>query len=117
MDQLTQLFNEFDRGRLSRRQLLQALGIAAVIRPAAALAQSRCGPNDGNLPGCDKTPPKPPFAATGWKTVMLDHFSMQVVDYQKEAAYFERLMGWKIRSDDGTKAMLDIGDWGGIEIS
>src|SRR6185436_18313403 len=83
---------------------------------AAALAQSRCGPNDGNLPGCDKTPAKPPFAATGWKTVMLDHFSMQVVDYQKEAAYFQALMNWKIRSDDGTKAVLDIGDWGGLVI-
>jgi len=25
-------------------------------------------------------------------------------------------MNWKIRSDDGTKALLDIGNWGGLEI-
>ena len=48
--------------------------------------------------------------------MLLDHFSMRVADYKKEAAYFAALMNWKIRSDDGTKAVLDIGDWGGIVI-
>src|SRR4029077_16128901 len=51
-----------------------------------------------------------------WKTVLLDHFSMQVVDYEKEAAFFNALMGWKVRSDDGTQAVLDIGDFGSIVI-
>ena len=32
-DELTRLFDEFDRGRLSRRQLLMALGMAVAIRP------------------------------------------------------------------------------------
>src|SRR4029079_19053301 len=36
----------------------------------------------------------------------------QVADYPKEAAYYQALMNWKIRSDDGKQAMLDIGDWG-----
>ena len=45
---------------------------------------------------------------------MLDHFSCQVADYSKEAAYYDALMNWKIRSDDGTQEMLDIGDWGGL---
>ena len=31
---LATVFDEFDRGRLSRRQLLKALGIAVAIRPA-----------------------------------------------------------------------------------
>jgi catechol 2,3-dioxygenase-like lactoylglutathione lyase family enzyme len=46
--------------------------------------------------------------------VLLDHFSCQVVDYPKEAAYYQALMNWKIRSDDGKQAVLDIGDWGGL---
>jgi catechol 2,3-dioxygenase-like lactoylglutathione lyase family enzyme len=101
---------------LSRRQWLQALGLLAVVRPSVAFAQGNCGGARASLPECDPTPAKPPFASTGWKTVWLDHFSMQVADYQKEAAYFAALMNWKVRSDDGTKALLDIGDNMGILI-
>jgi predicted enzyme related to lactoylglutathione lyase len=35
---------------------------------------------------------------------------MQATDYKREAAYYATLMNWKIRSDDGTKIVLDIGD-------
>src|SRR5580692_6947181 len=107
---------EHCRGMISRRQLIQAFGVAAVGAPfARALGQGRCRLKLGD-PGCDTTAIAPIFAATGWKTVLLDHFSMQVVDYEKEAAFFNALMGWKIRSDDGTSAVLDIGDFGSIII-
>ncbi len=108
------LFNAFDRGRLSRRQLLQALSVAIAVRPAAAFAQGQCGGARAGTPECDPTPGKLPFEPTGWKTVLLDHLSCQVVDYSKEAAYYAALMNWKIRSDDGKQAVLDIGDWGGL---
>ena len=111
---LATLFNDFDRGRLSRRQLLTALGIAVAIRPATAFAQGQCGGARAGTPECDPTPAKLPFEPTGWKTVLLDHLSCQVVDYPKEAAYYAALMNWKIRSDDGKQAVLDIGDWGGL---
>ena len=39
MTDLTNLFNQFDRGRLSRRDLLRALGVAVALQPAAAFAQ------------------------------------------------------------------------------
>jgi catechol 2,3-dioxygenase-like lactoylglutathione lyase family enzyme len=112
----SRLFEAFDRGSISRRQLLVALGVAAVVRPATALAQGQCGGARAGTPQCDPTPAKPPFASTGWRTVLLDHFTVQVADYQAEAAYYAALMNWKIRSDDGTKAVLDVGDWGGIVI-
>src|ERR1700730_19263307 len=111
---LATLFNDFDRGRLSRRQLLKSLGLAVAVRPASALAQGQCGGARAGTPECDPTPAKLPFEATGWNTVLLDHFSCQVVDYPKEAAYYAALMNWKIRSDDGKQAVLDIGDWGGL---
>jgi hypothetical protein len=41
--ELTSLFSAFDRGMLSRRQLLTALGVAVALRPAAAFAQGQCG--------------------------------------------------------------------------
>jgi hypothetical protein len=44
VDALARLFNDFDRGTISRRQLLQALGLAAVATPLSnALGQGRCG--------------------------------------------------------------------------
>src|SRR5215831_11637800 len=110
-DTLARLFNNFDRGVITRRQLLQALGIAAVGAPlAGALGQGRCGGARAGTPECDTTPLPPPFEPTGWNTVYMDHFTLQTADYQKEAAFFSSLMGWKVRSDDGTKAVLDIGD-------
>jgi len=36
-NEVTRLFDEFDRGRLSRRQLFQALGLAAAGAGAAAM--------------------------------------------------------------------------------
>src|SRR5262249_6953269 len=108
------LFHAFDRGLLSRRQLLRALGLAVAIRPAAALAQGQCGGARAGTPECDPTPARLPFEPTGWKTGLLDHFSCQGVGYPKEAAYYQALMNWKIRSDDGKQAVLDIGDWGGL---
>ena len=108
------LFSAFDRGIISRRQLLQALGIAVAIKPATAIAQGQCGGALKGTPQCNTTPAKAPFASTGWKTVLLDHFTCQTVDYAKEAAYYQALMNWKIRSDDGKQAVLDIGDWGGL---
>src|SRR5262252_6277905 len=111
---LSTLFDRFDRGRLSRRQLLMALGTAIAARPVSTLAQGQCGGARAGTPECDPTPAKLPFEPTGWKTTLLDHLSCQVVDYPKEAAYYAALMNWKIRSDDGKQAVLDIGDWGGL---
>ena len=116
MSELATLFSDFDRGRISRRQLLTALGLAVAVRPAAAFAQGQCGGARAGTPDCDPTPAKLPFEPTGWKTVLLDHLSCQVADYSKEAAYYQTLMNWKIRSDDGKQAVLDIGDWGGLII-
>src|SRR6476620_93096 len=103
-DVLAELFDRFDRGRLSRRQLLMALGAAIAARPVSTLAQGQCGGARAGTPECDPTPAKLPFEPTGWKTVLLDHLSCQAADYPKEAAYYAALMEWKIRRDDGTRA-------------
>src|SRR6186997_3121129 len=112
----TTLFQDYDLGRISRRQLLTALGFAVAARPLSVFAQGQCGGARAGTPGCETTPAKPPFESTGWKTVLLDHFSVQVADVEKEAAYYQALMNWKIRSYDGKQAVLDSGDWGGLII-
>jgi len=110
------LVDDFDAGRISRRQLLTAL-VAALALPRVAVGQEpAAGRGRGDQPR-DTTPLVPPFEPTGWKTVWLDHLSYQCTDYRKAAAFYATLMGWKVRSDDGKQALLDIGEnSGGILI-
>ena len=93
------LLNEFEAGKMNRRQLIKSLAMAAsVAAPATSLAQS--------------APVKAP-----WKTVHLDHISYSVTDYKRSAAFYAGLMGWEIANDNGTnQATLKIGDVGEIII-
>jgi len=87
--------------------LSRTIVVAAVALPLAVATR-----------GCPLTeevataPIKPLFAPTGWKTAALDHITFLMPDYQKETSFFLALVGWKLRSDDGKQAVLDIGDWG-----
>ena len=100
-------------GTITRRALLQALGIAAVGAPISTLAQGRCMRTFGS-PACDTTPIPAVFPATGWKTVALDHLLFHVADRQKEAAFYAAVMGWTLRNDDGKQAVMDVGNWGTV---
>jgi catechol 2,3-dioxygenase-like lactoylglutathione lyase family enzyme len=116
------------RRTVSRRQLLKALGVAGAGAPLAsalgwrmpaALAQGACRDGYGTqrcpLDAARATAPIPPvFEPTGWRTASLDHLRFRVADYQKEAAFYIALMGWRLRSDDGKQAVMDIGDWGTV---
>jgi catechol 2,3-dioxygenase-like lactoylglutathione lyase family enzyme len=112
------LFEAFDRGTITRRQLLQALGLAAVGLPLSrAFGQGQCAGRDRDTTAaCIKDPAKAPFAPTGWKTVLLDHFHMRATDAAREAAFYAAFLGWKVRSNDGNEIYMDIGDWGGVKI-
>src|SRR3954447_13753927 len=96
---------------ISRRTVLHALGFAAVGAPLSLSAQGRCMLTFGT-PACNTADIHAAFEPTGWKTTALDHVTFRVADYRKEAAFYIALMGWKLRSDDGKQAVLDIGDWG-----
>lgn len=120
---LARLLKDRDSGTISRRKLLQALGVAAVGAPFAAtlgtsaFAQGRCrdGYGQGGCPLTKETavaPIKAVFEPTGWKTIGLEHLTFEVADYKKEAAFYIALMGWKLRTDDGKQAVMDIGEWG-----
>jgi len=105
------LLKDFEDGKMTRRQLIQSLALAAV---AAA-------PGPSALAQTAAAAPKPPipqtFEPTGWKTVWLDHISFQVSDYRRSAAFYRDLMGWTIRNDNGTsQATLNINGLGGIII-
>jgi catechol 2,3-dioxygenase-like lactoylglutathione lyase family enzyme len=84
---------------------------AMAAAPRAATAQGRCIRAYGT-PACNTDPIPPVFAKTGWRTTGLDHIAFRVADPKKEAAFYVALMGWKVRSDDGTRVVMDMGDWG-----
>src|SRR6478672_10949345 len=84
------LLTDFEKGKMTRRQLIQSLALAAA--PAAA------GP-------------------AAFKTVWLDHISYAVTDYRKSTAFYRDLMGWEIRNDNGkNQCTMKIGDIGEIII-
>jgi catechol 2,3-dioxygenase-like lactoylglutathione lyase family enzyme len=108
---IDRMLEDFENGRLSRRQLVRSLAgaVAAVAGlPAAA----------GAAPGLQARAAAP--AAMGpapWKTVWLDHISYAVADYKRSVDFYASLMGWQVRSDNGTsQATLAIGDIGSIII-
>ena len=93
-----------------RRALLLTAAIT-IATPLSGFAQGRCMLTFGT-PACNTSDITPIFAPTGWNTIGLDHITFKVADYKKEAAFYIALMGWKLRSDDGKQAVLDMGDWG-----
>ncbi len=122
MSDIDNLFASYDRGLISRRQILKALGMAAVASPFAgsfsrAFAQGQCaGRASDTTASCLKTLMPAPFKPTGWKTTLMDHFSMKVTDAEREAAWYAAFLGWKVRSNDANGIYMDIGDWGGVII-
>jgi catechol 2,3-dioxygenase-like lactoylglutathione lyase family enzyme len=100
------LLKDFEDGKMTRRQLIQSLAMAAAAAmPAASVAA--------------QTAPAIP-AATGpapWKTVWLDHISYAVSDYRRSTAFYRDLMGWEIKKDNGTnQCSMKVGNIGGIII-
>ncbi len=92
---------------------LLVVSLVVALGATAASAQGRCMTTYGS-PACNTAPIAPVFDPTGWKTVAFDHISFQVADYKKEAAFYLAVMGWTLRSDDGTQAVMDVGNWGSV---
>jgi catechol 2,3-dioxygenase-like lactoylglutathione lyase family enzyme len=110
MEQLIDgLLQDFERGKMSRRQLIQSLALAAAAAApgGALLAQGAKAPSI--IPAAKDPAP--------WKTVWLDHISYAVSDYRRSAAFYRDLMGWEIKNDEGSRqATMKIGDVGEIII-
>src|SRR5262245_42462864 len=108
----------------SRRDYFE-FAAGALMLPASVFSQEaspqQTDRGQGRGQGRGNQPPAPPlelpFEATGWKTVWLDHLDYQCTDYKKAAAWYATVINWKVRSDDGKQAVLDIGEnSGGIII-
>lgn len=102
------LLQDFEAGKLTRRQLIQALALGVTAGPAA-LAAAQKPAEQSSIP--------PPRSPAPWKTVWLDHISYVVSDYRRSTAFYRDLMGWEIIHDDGQKqCTMKVGNAGGIII-
>jgi len=87
---IARLLQDFEQGRMNRRQLIQSLAVAASAAAAAT----------------------PAVAAenTGFKAVTVNHISYQVADYAKTRDFYVDLFGMKVSGDTGKQANLSFGD-------
>ncbi|HYV98592.1 MAG TPA: VOC family protein, partial [Gemmatimonadaceae bacterium] len=90
---------------------VSALAICAALSASPLAAQGRCIRALGTA-ACNTDTIPAVFAKTGWRTTAVDHITWRVVDPRKEAAFYAALMGWKVRSADAQRVVMDIGDVG-----
>jgi len=88
---MAKLLQDFEQGKMTRRQLIQSLALAATAATAtaeaAAAAESKVA-----------------------QVVYINHISYQVADYTKTRDFYADLFGMKVSRDDGKQCRLSVGD-------
>ncbi|HEY6483969.1 MAG TPA: VOC family protein [Steroidobacteraceae bacterium] len=89
---VVELLDQFERGKISRRQLVQhlTLGIVAASAGAPVLAAAA---------------QRSPFKAIG-----VNHISFGVADYARTRDFYSGLFGMQVSCDDGKQCNLGFGD-------
>ena len=88
---IAKLLHEFEQGKLSRRELIKNLTVAATAATAVAA----------------------PAAAAEGKVITatnINHVSYQVADYTKTRDFYTGLFGMKVSEDDGKQCRLSFGN-------
>jgi catechol 2,3-dioxygenase-like lactoylglutathione lyase family enzyme len=86
---IAKLLNDFERGLMNRRQLIQSIAIAASAAGATRAAS-----------------PEP----SGFKAITVNHISYQVADYAKTRDFYVDLLGMGVKQDTGRQCYLTFGD-------
>jgi catechol 2,3-dioxygenase-like lactoylglutathione lyase family enzyme len=90
---IAKLLEDFEQGKMSRRQLIRSLAVtasaASAVTPAVAAA-----------------PPDAP----AFKAVAVNHISYQVADYAKTRDFYVSMFGMKVTQDTGRQCYLSFGD-------
>ena len=87
---IAKLLQDFERGRMNRRQLIRSLSVAA----SAAAATGTAAAAEGK----------------GFKAVTVNHISYQVADYTKTRDFYKDILGMTVSHDDGRQCYLSFGD-------
>jgi catechol 2,3-dioxygenase-like lactoylglutathione lyase family enzyme len=84
------LLQDFEQGKMTRRQLIQSLALTATAASTVGTAAAA----------------DTPIA----KVVYINHVSYQVADYTKTRDFYAGLFGMKVSDDDGKQCRLTFGD-------
>jgi catechol 2,3-dioxygenase-like lactoylglutathione lyase family enzyme len=84
---IDKLLREFEQGKMSRRQLVQALALGVAAASPAVGADGK-----------------------GFKAVTVNHISYQVADYAKTRDFYAELLGMGVKQDTGRQCYLTFGD-------
>jgi catechol 2,3-dioxygenase-like lactoylglutathione lyase family enzyme len=87
---IAKLLDDFDRGRMTRRQLIKSLAVVAAL-------------GAGTTPALGES-------SKGFRAVAVNHISYQVKDYAKTRDFYADLLGMKVVGDTGTQCYLILGD-------
>ena len=93
---IASLVSRFESGALSRRELIQGLTMLAVAGGTSATAQA-------------------PDAAT--KGVKIDHVSIQVSDLPRSSAFYQKMFGLSVVSEDKPNEIVRFGTAGKVLVS
>jgi len=90
---IANLLQDFERGKMTRRQLIQSLAVAATAASAVTAAPAAAADNGSVI-----------------QAVGLNHVSYQVADYKKTRDWYVDLFKMKVAADDGKKADVAVGE-------
>ena len=85
---IANLVNQFERGALSRRDLIQGLAVLTAAGGTAAQAQAQ---------------------DAGIKAAKIDHISIQVSDLPRAIAFYQKMFGLTIVSEDKPNEIVRLG--------
>lgn len=87
------LLNDLENGRISRRDLVTKLTVAAAVSAAGVPTLAKAAA------------PASPF-----KAISVNHISYNVADYAKSRDFYSELLGMSVSKDNGRQALLSFGD-------
>ena len=85
---ISELLNRFERGALTRRELIQGLTILTAASATASTAQSQ---------------------DVGIQVAKIDHVSIQVSDLPRSIAFYQRMFGLPIVSENRPEEIVRLG--------
>lgn len=87
---IARLLEEFERGTISRRELIRTLALGAAASTAGAGHASAAG--------------------EGFKAIGVNHYSYGVADYARTRDFYSSLLGMRVLRDNGRQCSLAFGD-------
>lgn len=103
---VAKLLQDFENGKVSRRQLIKNLVLTATA--ASAVGATPLAVGAASLSG--DTPSEVAPENKLIKAVSIHHISIQCKDYSKERDFYSSLLGLPVSNDDGKSCQVKVGE-------